>query len=363
MTNITRPHRPLVFRKYEIPILSMGVWPSTIPHENTNLVEEYLRLTAGGIFNPASIPNGTIHLYCRAETLKGENNILGFRTDKTGKRVVEYLGNVLPSGHKPGSFKHVGKEDPRGYFDWLTGKQYLSVVDNPGPTQYNLIAESTDYRHFNVVSKPFDDDIPDKDGAIWGRRKDLKPVYCRRKMVGDIWGMTIAVGETEDIRGPYKEIVTHDPHRDWEGIRTGASQAIELRNAGPNGETWFLEMHHGASMPGNNWLYPSGLALYDENGRMIACSAEPQITPTTEWEIRGFEDKQVSLCTGLELVDIDGVQFVRAYFGAGDRHVMVAEAPLNVCIDHLFRSENIVEGVESRSTIIQIGNLERILAA
>jgi len=355
-------HRPPLFRKYELPILSMGVWPDTIPKENspTPLIEEYMKHTSGGIFNPASIPNGVIHLYCRAEDDYGVNRILAFKTDKSGKRVVEYLGVAMDSPYLAGSSLHVGTEDPRGYFDSFTGKQYLSIVDNPGPTQRNVIAESTNYRDFKVVATPFDDGIPDKDGAIWGRTKDFKPVYCRRKMVGDAWGMTIAVGEKTDIKGPYKEIMTHYPKKSWEGVRTGASQAIELRNRGPNGETWFLEMHHGASMPKHNWFYPSGLALYNENGAMIACAKDPQIIPTTEYELRGFEDKQVSLCTGLELVKENNTQLVRAYFGAGDRHVMVAEASLQECIDFLFCPENIVEGTGT-GKIINIGGLENII--
>jgi len=360
-----KAHRPPLFRKYHHPILSMGVWPETIPKENTNnrLIEEYLNHTEGGIFNPASIPNGVIHLYCRAEDKNGVNRILAFKTNKSGKRVVEYMGVAMDSPYPAGSSKHIGMEDPRGYFDWLTGKQYLSVVANPGPTQYNVIAESTNYKDFKVVSTPFKDGIPDKDGAIWGRAKDHRPIYCRRKMEGNIWGMTIATGETDDIKGPYKEIITHYPGRDWEGVRTGASQAIELRNMGPKGETWFLEMHHGASMPKNNWFYPSGLALYDENGRMISCAKDPQIIPTTEFELRGFEDKQVSLCTGLELVTENNVQLVRAYFGAGDRHVMAAEAPLNDCISYLLSPENFVEGVSSGRKIIPMSGLESLIKA
>ena len=90
-------HRPPLFRKYALPILSMGVWPDTIPKERSpnHLIEEYLRHTARGIFNPASIPNGVIHLYCRAEDENGVNRILGFKTDRSGKRVVEYLSNGL----------------------------------------------------------------------------------------------------------------------------------------------------------------------------------------------------------------------------------------------------------------------------
>jgi predicted GH43/DUF377 family glycosyl hydrolase len=113
-------------------------------------------------------------------------------------------------------------------------------------------------------------------------------------------------------------------------------------------------------MPGNYWFYPSGLALYDENGRMISCAKDPQIIPTTEYELRGFEDKQVSLCTGLELVEENNTKVVRAYFGAGDRHVMVAEAPLQECLDFLFSPENIVEGTGS-GKVIGVGGLEGII--
>ena len=57
----------------------------------------------------------------------------------------------------------------------------------------------------------------------------------------------------------------------------------------------------------------------------------------------------------------NGVQIVRAYSGAGDRHVMASEARLEDCMSYLMSPENIVEGTHSRKGIIHLGGLEHKL--
>jgi len=296
--------------------------------------------TANGLFNPATAKKGKI-IYCRGEDAKGVNRILCYES-RDGVHIDKRIGIAVDSPYPAGDEKHVGIEDPRAYEDHLTGKTYLSVVDNPGPTQANSLAVSDDGVHFNYIGRIFDDNKPDKDGAIMGRRPDGKPIYVRRIMEGEIWGMTIAIGKTEDIAGPYETVHTYYPRNLWEGVRTGASQFVEVKGIGKSDNPWFMGMHHGAMPYGDNWVYSSGLDLFDEEGKMIACASTPQIWPTTVFEKDGFEGKQVSLCTGLENVVVDGTEVVRAYIGAGDRHVMVTEAPLEDCIKFLLRNENLV---------------------
>ena len=300
--------------------------------------------TANGLFNPATVKNGAWHLYCRGEDSYGVNRILCY-TSTDGIHIDKKIGVVLDSPYPAGSQKHVGMEDPRGYYDKHTKKVYLSVVDNPGPGQANALAVSDDYVQFRLLGRIFNDCIPDKDGAIMGRMPDKRPLYVRRMMVGELWGMTVARGTTDSIEGPYETIHTYFPDskkRKWEGVRTGASQFIEVEGIGKSGNSWFMGMHHGAMPHNGNWIYSSGLDLFDEEGKMVSCASDPQIWPTTIFEKEGFEGKQVSLCTGLEKAVIGETEMVRAYFGAGDRHIMVAEAPLEDCIRYLLKDENLV---------------------
>jgi predicted GH43/DUF377 family glycosyl hydrolase len=339
------------------PIASMGEDIPSLSRPENDLVK---RLTEKGFFNPATVQNCSTRIIARAEDCNGVNRLVHFSASD-GLHIDGLVGIALDSPYEAGTALHVGREDPRGYYDDITGKVYLSFVDNPGHTQTNSLAVSTDFAHFTDLGHVFDDGVPDKDGAIMGRRYDKLPVYVRRKMEGDIWGMTVAVGKTEDIEGKYEEVFTYYPTRDWEGTRIGASQFIELKGMGKNGGSWYLGMHHGAGMPGKYWVYPSGLDLFDEKGNIMAVAATPQIWPRTEYEKRGFEDKQVSLCTGLELVVRGGVQYVRAYFGAGDRHIMVAEARLDECIYYMLSPQCRVGKPEKK--IIQLGDLSRLKVA
>jgi predicted GH43/DUF377 family glycosyl hydrolase len=121
-------------------------------------------------------------------------------------------------------------------------------------------------------------------------------------------------------------------------------------------------MHHGAYSPNGHWVYSSGLDLWDQYGRLIATASEPQLFPTTKYEKEGFEGKEIALCTGLELVEIKGTVYLRAYFGAGDHHVMVAQAPLPHCLDYMLSPINMVhEGGGLESKIIAMGNHRRQL--
>jgi len=313
-------HRKPVFRKIHEPILRMGTCP-----ENEN-----------GIFNPATVQNGRLHIYCREENLRRQS-VISCYISSDGIHVDEKAGVVLRPG-KEGEPDSVGCEDPRGFFDAETGLTYIEYVGHNGVTQVNMLAVSEkpyDFTHFRKLGPLYHDGRPDKDGSPMGRRKsDRKFVNVRRPMDEDEkegWGMVISVGD--DITGPYEDIAEYKPRAEWEGNRVGGSQFVYIPGTG------FVGMHHGAFKPNGHWVYSSGLDLFDEEGIMVASAAEPQIEPTTDLEKGGPEGKEISLCTGLEKVVIKGREHLRAYYGAGDHVVMVAEAPLKDCLDYLLSPE------------------------
>jgi predicted GH43/DUF377 family glycosyl hydrolase len=231
----------------------------------------------------------------------------------------------------------------------------LVFVDNTGETQRNCIAESDDYVNFKVLGPMFPDDLPDKDGAIMGRRPDGKFIALRRPMVGPTgWGMRVAVADK--VEGPYHDVAEYPPRADWEGERTGASEFVHIPGLG------YMGMHHGAVKPNGHWVYSSGLDLFDENGEMIASAAEPQLVPETKIEKEGAEGKEIDLVTGV-VAEEDGKKIdhvvsnicdakLRVYAGAGDHCVIVAEAPLEDCIEYLLSPRNRVKAPEK--TIVSL---------
>lgn len=319
-----KAHRPPVFVK-SAPILRMGTSP-----ENAN-----------GIFNPATLKNGSYYLYCREEDANGVNRIRGYKS-KNGITIDQELGTVLEAGYKPNGHP-VGYEDPRGWVDPLTGKAYLVVVENNGKTQRNCLAVSDDYVHFKMLGPMSPYNRPSKDGAIMGRMRDRKSrirtgevIGVDRPMIGNIlWGMRVT--KAKDVEGPYEDVAEYLPRADWEGVRTGASEFVHIPGLG------YIGMHHGASKPNGHWYYSSGLDLFNEQGEMIASAAEPQLVPTTRIEKEGAEGKEILLDTGLVEIVRRGKRFLRGYAGAGDHCVVVAEAPLKDCIDYLFSPRNRVE--------------------
>ena len=326
-----KAHEAPVFRKSRKPILVMGARP-----EN-----------AHGIFNPATARNGTLYLYCREEDAQGVSRIRAYTT-ADGAHIDREVGTVLEPKDITGTFERIGYEDPRGWVDPVTGKVYLVFVNNNGETQKNCIAESDDYVNFRVLGPMFPDDLPDKDGAIMGRRPDGKFIAVRRPMVGPTgWGMRVAIADK--VEGPYHDIAEYPPRADWEGERTGASEFAHIPGVG------YIGLHHGAVKPNGHWVYSSGLDLFNEYGEMIASAAEPQLFPETKIEQEGAEGKAILLNTGVQIVRKPcvpgaakgkGRKYLRSYAGAGDHCVIVAEASLEDCVNYLHNPINKVNGVE-----------------
>jgi len=319
-----KAHRAPVFRKRKDPILRMGTCP-----ENAN-----------GIFNPATVQNGVLHIYCREENMQRES-VISCYTSRDGINVDRKVGVILKPGEE-GSPDSKGCEDPRATFDADTGLVYIEYVGHNGETQVNMLAVSErpyEFKRFRKLGPMYNDGKPDKDGSPLGKTsyqvkgKNPHRMYAniRRIMEGDLWGMRVSIGNS--IEGPYDDFEQYDPRAPWEGVRTGESQLIHVEGVG------YIGMHHGAVKPNGHWVYSSGLDMWDESARMIASAVTPQIVPTTEYEKNGTEGKEIALCTGLEKVVIGGKEHIRAYYGAGDHYVMVAEAPLKDCINHLLSPE------------------------
>ena len=307
-----KPH----FYKYLEPILRMGTSP-----ENAN-----------GIFNPATLKNGAYHIYCREENLQRSSQITCYRS-RDGITIDEKAGIAVAPSKDPNAPDYVGCEDPRAYYDELTGKICLVYVGWNGKTAVNMLALSDDYVNFEKRGPLFHDGLPDKDGAIMGRRADGRVIAVRRPMISETgWGMRVSIGKT--LEGPYDDVKEYRPRADWEGERTGASQFVHVSGLG------YIGMHHGAVKPNGHWWYGSGLDLFDEGGNMLASATEPQIVPTTRMEREGVDGKEIALCTGLEIIVQGSREFLRAYYGAGDHFVMVAEADLQECIRYLLSPRN-----------------------
>ncbi|HYE56998.1 MAG TPA: glycosidase, partial [Rhodothermales bacterium] len=317
----------------------------------------HLPWASGAVFNPGAwrTDDGTVHLLFRAipegyrktaktgqDPYEGPHNFsdyvsyIGYAASRDGVTFdVREEPFILPDT----PWDRYGAEDARVV--GLGGTHYITYTALRAPAFGDEegvgigLASTEDFRSVTKhgLVGPL---VRDKDAVIFPQRIGGRIAMLHR-VVPDI---QIAYFDSEeqlqhpgerywdDYLACLDEYVVMRPEATWEGKKIGAGPTpIET----PEG--WLL-FYHGA-----DWqhVYRTGLALLDRDDptRILARTRRPVFAPETEWEREG-DVPNVVFPQGTAL--IDGILHV--YYGAADRCVGHATAPLTDVLDHLREEEN-----------------------
>ena len=184
------------------------------------------------------------------------------------------------------------------------------------------LASTTDWRHVERHGR-IGPAVRDKDAALFPRLVGGRIAMCHR-VVPDI---QVAFFEDEaQLRQPgaaywerhlahLDEHVLMRPEAPWEGKKIGIGPPPIWTDAG------WLVVYHGADA---DHVYRAGLALLDEDLRVMARTQHPVLEPMHDWERKG-DVPNVVFPQGA--VVEDGV--LRLFYGAADTRVGEAWAPLS----------------------------------
>lgn len=311
----------------------------------------------GAVFNPGAwrTDDGTVHLVFRAipggyrktartgqSRYEGPHNFsdyvsyLGYAASRDGVafdvRAQPFIAPDTPDDR-------FGAEDAR--VAGLDGTHYITYTALRAPAfgdEEGVSFGLASTRDFRTVTRhgrigPL---VRDKDAVIFPGRIRGKIALLHR-IIPDI---QIAYFDDEahlqnpgdrywdDHLARLDEFVVMRPEAEWEGKKIGAGPTPVETDEG-----WLL-LYHGA-----DWqhVYRSGLALLDRDDptRVIARTRAPVFAPETPWELEG-DVPNVVFPEGA-VVD-NGTLHV--YYGAADRCIGHASAPLADVLDHLREEEN-----------------------
>ncbi|MCH8277225.1 MAG: glycosidase [Bacteroidetes bacterium] len=173
--------------------------------------------------------------------------------------------------------------------------------------------------------------VPDKDAVIFPRRIGGRIAMLHR-ISPDI--QIVYFDDLEDLFNPsgsmwrshlefLDEHVLMRPQAEWEAKKIGAGPTpVETRDG------WLL-IYHGVD---ERHVYRVGLALLDldDPRRIISRTASPVFVPEVDFELEGDIDNVV-FPQGAIVID----SVLHLYYGAADRVIGHASAPLDAVLEHL----------------------------
>jgi beta-1,2-mannobiose phosphorylase / 1,2-beta-oligomannan phosphorylase len=272
------------------------------------------------VFNPSVIVhNGLYHMHYRAQGVDYVSRI-GYAVSRDGVRWNRLQEPVFsPSS----DIDARGVEDPRVTF--LEGRFYMAYTaygrlakhPEPGTPASGItpmLAVSDDLITWEVVG-PVVEGEDNKDHALFPERVGERFVTFHRRPPS-IW-----LAFSSDLRswGDHVEILRPRPGS-WDGKRVGAG-GPPIRT-----EEGWLVLYHGYD---ERHTYCMGTALLalDDPRRVLARPREPILEPQETWEIKGDVPNVVF---GTANPVVDGT--VHLYYGAADRVVGLASAPLDALL-------------------------------
>ncbi|MBA2668002.1 MAG: glycosidase [Trueperaceae bacterium] len=272
------------------------------------------------VFNPSVIVhNGLYHMHYRAQGTDYVSRI-GYAVSRDGvhwNRLQEPV--FAPSSDADAR----GVEDPR--ITEIEGRFYMAYTaygrlakhpdtGTPASGITPMYAVSDDLITWEIVG-PVVEGEDNKDHALFPERVGGRFVTFHRRPPS-IW---LAFGNDLRTWGDHVEIVRPRPGL-WDGKRVGAGGPPIRTDAG------WLVLYHGYD---DAHVYCMGTALLDleDPSVVLARPREPILEPQETWEIKGDVPNVVF---GTANPVVDGV--VHLYYGAADRVIGVASAPLDTLL-------------------------------
>ncbi len=310
---------------------------------------------SGALFNPGAwAEGGQVHLLFRSVPAGYERVEHGpddpYEGDFGFEDYVSYIGYAtstdglhftcrpepILSPDQP--FDRFGVEDPR--ITKLDGRFYITYTALSAPAFGDedgvriALASTGDFatvEKHGVIGPP----MRDKDAVLFPRRIRGRIAMLHRVApdVQLVWFDSLdelydpPAALWQDHLRTLDEHVILRPARTWEAKKIGAGPPpIETD------EGWLL-VYHGVD---HDHVYRSGLALLDldDPRRVIARTAQPVLEPTFDFELKGDVDNVV-FPSGAVVMDGS----LHLYYGAADRVIGHAEAPMSDVLDLLREPE------------------------
>lgn len=123
------------------------------------------------------------------------------------------------------------------------------------------------------------------------------------------------------------------PRYEWDGARNGGG-AVPIKT-----ERGWLVLYHGADKASNRYCMNAALLDLEDPSNVIAVSKRPVLEPEDSYEVEGFYPNVVFSCGALLR---DGTVWM--YYGAADRVMALARAPLDEIWRHL--------GIQDRKRVL-----------
>lgn len=310
-------------------------------------------------FNPAVVQiNGIIHFLYRAQGASGLS-VLGYAVSPDGYRIEQrhrhpaYIpresfesgfGDIHPdaaySKYMSGG-GYGGCEDPKATI--IDDRVYLTYVAydgwSPPRIAFSWIPIDDFLKHrWEKWSKPIllsPPGVVDKSAAILPEKIDGKYVIFHRIfpniLIDFVDSLDAFDGKTKFLRGEYKI----PPRKDsWDRAKLSVGAPPIKTDRG-----WLIIYNAVTGLqeePGSDTRYKIGAMLLDlkDPRKVIARSREPLLEPETEYENNGHKYGIVYPC-GSAIKD--GTLFV--YYGASDKTVAVATAPLDAFLAALIADQ------------------------
>jgi len=305
----------------------------------------------GAVFNPGIWYDGSaVHMLFRAipagyETI-GVDHFVAGEADMGFDHYISSIGYARSSdgeyfewADRPliepdAPFDCYGAEDPRVtriddiYFVTYTALSHPAFGETDG-VRIGLAStlDFTTIRKYGVIGPT----IRDKDAVLFPRRIGGKIVMLHR-LGADI--QRVLFNDVNQLVNPPAELwekhitsidehVVMRPRTGWEEKKIGAGPPPIETDFG-----WLL-IYHGVD---RHHVYRAGLALLDldDPRRVIARTSTPVLSPEMPFELRG-DVENVVFPEGAAVID----HVLHLYYGAADKVIGLARAPLNDILSHL----------------------------
>lgn len=227
---------------------------------------------------------------------------------------INFQIDPSPALEAANPYETLGIEDPR--ITKIDDTYYITYVAASAFGITTCLASTTDFLSFSRHGIIF---CPDnKDVVLFPERIDGRYYALHRPVSGFVGKHEIWIAESPDLKcwGDHRYLMGLSPGR-WDETKIGAG-APPFKT--PHG---WLELYHGADR-NNRYCMGAVLLDIDQPWKVIARTAEPVLTPQTDYETEGFFGNVVFSC-GL----LYEQEKIKIYYGVADTSIALAEIDIN----------------------------------